>query len=303
MRNYHRAADPVVSIGMPVFNGSNSITRAIESLLNQTYTNFELIISDNCSTDNTWDILLKLSNKDDRIKLFHQSKNIGAYQNFNFVLKKAKGDFFMWAAADDLWDHSFIEKIMDEFQISDNNIQAIMSETQYSYQGKFLDFFSEGSIFYNYHSTSTRDRIKFLLKNNYGNLWYSIFRRDALFFNNQSILDLMTSESTNEIFLFIFIAYRGNWRILHQILFFKEVKDLHIYEQAAWEKTGGTLRNPRKHVSTHYLNFKYHLVVINQIHQTLKYVDLPPWEKIEILVYAVLRIMFHLISLTIGWKL
>lgn len=90
-----------VSIGMPVYNGEPFIREALDSLLAQTFTDFELIISDNASTDSTEAICLKYAERDTRIKYIRQTKNIGPLPNFKFVLDEAVGEYFMWAAADD----------------------------------------------------------------------------------------------------------------------------------------------------------------------------------------------------------
>jgi len=93
---------PTVSIGMPVYNGERFITEAIDSILAQTFTDFELIISDNASTDGTEAICNVYAARDSRIRYFRQSKNYGALFNFKFVLNEAQGLYFKWAATDDL---------------------------------------------------------------------------------------------------------------------------------------------------------------------------------------------------------
>lgn len=103
---------PVVSIGMPVYNGEKYIREALDSLLAQTFTDFELIISDNCSTDNTESICKEFISKDSRVKYIRQSTNIGPTANFEFVLHKASGEFYMWAAHDDRWQCTFLEKLV-----------------------------------------------------------------------------------------------------------------------------------------------------------------------------------------------
>ena len=96
------SSEPFVSIGYPVYNGESYIQKSIEALLNQSYKNFELIISDNASTDATQALCISYANKDSRIKYFKQDKNIGPTENFNFVLDQASGVYFMWAAYDDI---------------------------------------------------------------------------------------------------------------------------------------------------------------------------------------------------------
>lgn len=95
---------------MPVYNGGPTICKALDSLLAQTCTEFELIISDNASTDSTSDICKQYAQQDKRIKYTRQSTNKGVLFNFNFVLDRAKSDYFMWAACDDIWDQNCIMK-------------------------------------------------------------------------------------------------------------------------------------------------------------------------------------------------
>lgn len=101
----------LVSIGLPVYNGEELLQKAIQSLLSQSYKNIELIISDNASTDNTEDICKKYALSDKRIRYFRQKKNNGASNNFNFVLNKARGHYFMWAAHDDYWYEDYIKEL------------------------------------------------------------------------------------------------------------------------------------------------------------------------------------------------
>ena len=99
---------PKVSIGMPVYNGDKFIFEALDSLLAQTFADFELIVSDNASTDRTEAICREYAARDTRIRYIRQSENRGATANFQFVLDEAVGEYFMWAAADDEWLPTFI---------------------------------------------------------------------------------------------------------------------------------------------------------------------------------------------------
>ena len=125
-------AGPKVSIGMPVYNGEQTIRKALDSLLAQTFQDFELIISDNASTDSTSEICVEYSKKDKRIRYIHQETNMGASWNFNFVLAEAKYDYFVWAAADDSWHHNFLEKNIN-ILLSEKN--AVGSISKVAYQG------------------------------------------------------------------------------------------------------------------------------------------------------------------------
>ena len=99
-----------ITIGLPVYNGDKFIHNAINSLLNQTFTDFELIISDNASTDATTSICEEYAKKDSRILFLKQKSTNKALWNFNFVLQEAKSEYFMWASADDIWHPEYIEK-------------------------------------------------------------------------------------------------------------------------------------------------------------------------------------------------
>jgi len=101
---------PKISIGLPVFNGEKFLHNCIDALLNQTHRDFELIISDNASTDSTEDICKKYLEKDQRIQYFRQEKNMGLQWNYNFVLTKAKYGYFIWSSVDDIHAPNFIEK-------------------------------------------------------------------------------------------------------------------------------------------------------------------------------------------------
>ncbi|HKJ45099.1 MAG TPA: glycosyltransferase family 2 protein, partial [Balneolales bacterium] len=100
---------PRVSIGMPVYNGENYIERAISSILAQTYKDFELIISDNASTDKTQEICKMFVGRDNRVRYHRNSKNIGAARNYNIVFRLSRGKYFKWAAHDDELAPAFLE--------------------------------------------------------------------------------------------------------------------------------------------------------------------------------------------------
>lgn len=113
---------PTISVGVPVYNGEKTLAAALDSLLAQSFTNIEIIISDNASTDKTEDICRSFCEKDKRITYVRQEKNIGAAKNFEFVLKQSKGEYFTWAAADDLRSYDFLEV----------NINALIKNEKYS---------------------------------------------------------------------------------------------------------------------------------------------------------------------------
>jgi len=94
---------------LPVFNGAKDLQSVLESLTQQTFKDFELIISDNASTDSTENICREYARRDERIRYIRQSRNYGAGANFQYVLNEAQGKYFMWAAADDIRSLNFLE--------------------------------------------------------------------------------------------------------------------------------------------------------------------------------------------------
>lgn len=105
-----------VFIGMPAYNGERFIGEAIESLRQQSYTDWTMLISDDASTDNTRVICEEYAKKDPRIIYYRQEKNIGQFNNFKFLIDRAKGNYFMWAGHDDVWDKDFIKTCVENLQ-------------------------------------------------------------------------------------------------------------------------------------------------------------------------------------------
>ncbi|MEQ8479303.1 MAG: glycosyltransferase family 2 protein [Hoeflea sp.] len=103
---------PVISIGVPVYNGEQHLGDSLDALINQTFSDFEIIISDNCSTDSTESICREYERRDPRIRYIRQTENKGALANFAFVLGEAKARFFMWAAHDDVFEKDWISSLL-----------------------------------------------------------------------------------------------------------------------------------------------------------------------------------------------
>jgi glycosyltransferase involved in cell wall biosynthesis len=103
-------AAPKLSIGMPVFNGAKWIRDALESLLTQSFEDFELIISDNASTDDTEAICRRVAAGDARVRYHRNSTNIGIHRNYNRVFELSSGTYFKWAGCNDICLDGFLEK-------------------------------------------------------------------------------------------------------------------------------------------------------------------------------------------------
>lgn len=104
---------PRLSIGLPVYNGENYVAQAIDSLLAQTFTDFELIISDNASTDRTAEICRAFAERDRRIRYYREPQNRGMAWNFNRTFELARAPYFKWHAHDDRCAPTLLERSVD----------------------------------------------------------------------------------------------------------------------------------------------------------------------------------------------
>jgi hypothetical protein len=102
-----------VSIGLPVFNGERFVSSAIESVLAQTFGDFELIVSDNGSTDATPEIVARYASADERIRVLRHAETKGARWNFYTAFGAARGELFAWLASDDEWAPTFLERCVE----------------------------------------------------------------------------------------------------------------------------------------------------------------------------------------------
>lgn len=128
-----------IDILLATYNGEKYIEEQIESILNQTYKNINLIISDDCSTDNTRKILTEYTQKDKRITVYFQNENQGYIKNFEFLLKQVKNPYYMLSDQDDVWLPEKVEKsiktlkeknvdfVFGDLEVVDQNLNTIYS--------------------------------------------------------------------------------------------------------------------------------------------------------------------------------
>jgi glycosyltransferase involved in cell wall biosynthesis len=117
-----------VSIGVPVYNGERYLAEALESLLAQSFKDFEIVISDNDSTDATSEIGRAYQSKDQRVRYFRSEQNRGAAWNFNRAFELSTAPLFKWAACDDLHEERFLERCVE---VLDRDPSVVLSHTYY----------------------------------------------------------------------------------------------------------------------------------------------------------------------------
>lgn len=118
---------PKISLALPVYNGEKYLEACLVSLLSQTFRDFELVISDNASTDRTAEIIAEFAERDPRIRVIRQVENVGAAENFNLLFHETKAEIFKWCAYDDCLVPEFLEETYSALAAEPN---AVISHSQ-----------------------------------------------------------------------------------------------------------------------------------------------------------------------------
>jgi len=218
---------PKISIGLPVFNAEKFIEKRIESILNQSFTDFELIISDNASTDNTSQICNEFSKKDDRIRYIRQPKNMGVILNFKFVLEQAKGKYFAWAGADDFWHEDFLRKNIEALESNEKLAGSITKVRYFDLQidkstekvdlvyRKFLkrikDTLKPGGIYP--LKGSYEEKVRKCLKKSRMSIIYGVYHRDIL----QKSFIILQEFAGNDIPIMLNVLKYGDLNVVDDI--------------------------------------------------------------------------------------
>ena len=150
---------PRVSLGMPVYNGAEHIAETLDSILAQTYRDFEVIVCDNASTDDTCSIVESYAARDSRIRLERNAANVGAAENYNRSFRSAVGDLFRWVAHDDLLLPSFLERCVETLDANPDVVLAFCERYVMNHDGKHM---RTESPYHWYEAKQSFDRISFL---------------------------------------------------------------------------------------------------------------------------------------------
>lgn len=179
--NEQAQAEPPVSIGLPVYNAELFLEEALNSLLQQTFRDFELILSDNASTDGTAAICERYAQRDSRIRYVRQATNIGAMGNFRYVLEHARGRWFMWAAGDDYWGGQWIERLHGH--LARGGCEAAVGQVLHVDEAsRPIDHVATGRVF-DYQGRRWARRLRFFVEfegTGKANVFYALFDRRLL---------------------------------------------------------------------------------------------------------------------------
>jgi len=293
----------LVSIGVPTYNRPEGLRRTLECLSRQTYPTIEIIISDNATPGNEPEkVAMEFMAIDPRIRFFRQPVNGGPIKNIKFVLEQSRGEFFMWAADDDKWEAFFIDRCVKEFAQNNGNLAAVTMEAKYFDDNRLFDFFPEGRPFYGNTPDSVIKRLSHMLRHNYGNLFYSLFRRSVLFRDQQSLFDCVSFRSLNEIGLFLFIVEQGGWKVIPEIGFYKKSQAGTI-QQAKWQIEGGKQASLLRAGLIPVLSMlKYHYDAFKDIRTAIRSFRMPNIQKFKLHMESAMRIALAYLYLILGTK-
>jgi len=172
------SSGPRVGIGLPVHNGEQYLEEALDSILAQTFDDFEVIISDNASTDGTGEICNAYAARDSRIRYFRNEENLGAAWNHNRVFELSRGEYFKWISHDDVYAPEFLAKCVE---VLDREPAVVLCHTKTSR----ID--AHGQFLSNYKVTLKTDSLKpwhrfydLLCVNHFCFQIFGVIRSDAL---------------------------------------------------------------------------------------------------------------------------
>ena len=205
-----------VSIGLPVYNGERFLKEALDSLLGQTYSDFELIISDNASTDSTEEICRAYVAKDQRVRYFRNPTNIGVNRNFNRVFALSTGNYFKWASADDICKPEHLACCID---VLDHESTVVLAHSKTRFideNGMPLDINDPG---WDLRSEVAAERVRYVIHAGHCvNPHYGVIRANAL-----AKTRLMPSYPGGDYRLLAELSLKGKFVEIPEYLFLRRV--------------------------------------------------------------------------------
>lgn len=206
---------PKVSIGLPVYNGQRYLQKALDSLLSQTFNDFELIICDNASIDATPDICREYAARDPRIRYFRNERNIGAAPNYNRAFALARGVYFKWMAHDDILAPTYLERCVAALD-ANPGVVLCHSKTVFIDENDQVIGYDEDSLHFRHPSVFARYHAYLRVARNWINAIFGVIRADVL---RQTVL--IGSYSSSDMILLADLVLRGEFYEVPEYLFLR----------------------------------------------------------------------------------
>jgi glycosyltransferase involved in cell wall biosynthesis len=230
---------PLVSIGMPVYNGKPFVKEALDSLLAQDYPNFELIISDNASTDGTRELCLDYAKRDSRVRYYRNSENLGSLANWSRVFALSKGEYFTWAAHDDVWEPTYFSTLA---RLLDDNPDAVLAFSAFNSINEHGQELRKLPHLFDLPSDNLFQRLKtYIEQDEYlgkANLICGLIRRAVL--EKIGGIRLWGKCELGSDMLFVFwLLSQGRLVLAEEVLFHKRLVQATVLGQAAFSTRSG----------------------------------------------------------------
>lgn len=174
-----KKSQPLVTVGVPVFNEERHLDECLAAITQQTYPNLEIIVSDNASTDRTGEIISSYAAQDPRFRVLRHAETCDAVRNFAALLAEAHGDFFIWAGGHDRWELNLIECCLAEFQNNPKMVLAAPATVWFDHAGNIIngdvDWLDTRSA-----SSPAMRALLFLQQMKRCHAFYGLYRTDAI---------------------------------------------------------------------------------------------------------------------------
>lgn len=208
---------PLVSIGLPVYNEAAHLRRALDSWLRQEYRDFELILSDNASTDNTLEICREYAARDPRILLLEQPVNIGTYRNHREVFESSRGKYFIWAGGHDYVHSALLVKTLDALR-SNPGLALCTFRSEFRDENDVCWRTPEGGLDLRGQSPSQRfaGMIRHMTSGGTSNVFYGLYNREIV----SRVVDLKKCFANDNVMLSQ-VALLGDVFQLDDVLYYR----------------------------------------------------------------------------------
>lgn len=267
---------PKLSIGLPVYNAERYLRDALDSILSQTYRDFELVISDNASTDSTAEICAGYAEKDQRIRFHRNAKNLGAAENFNKVFNLSVGMYFKWAAYDDMCAPEFLDRCVSLLDREPKVVLCYPKTILVNSQGEKISLYDDRL---NLDQQRPHQRLRHILKFiNLANPVFGVIRSGAL-----KKTRLLGKYFGADYILLIELALQGCFYEIPEYLFYRRDHELNSRrlpktQLADWWDTSN--KGIFRHLQNRHIAEQYAAITKSELSwndKTLCYMQMANW--------------------------
>jgi glycosyltransferase involved in cell wall biosynthesis len=217
---------PRVTVGMPVYNGARYLREALDCWLAQDFTDFELVVSDNGSTDATPALLDEYRRRDSRLRVLRRERTVPATENFNGLVGEAQGPYYAWAACDDLWEPRFLSTLVAALDARPEVVLAYCRVARVDAEGR-----PDGTFYYQGLPPGVEPDVLgrvlgILRRSRNHSMVYGLIRRDALL---ATALFRTQLGIANDVAFCLELATRGPFECVPEVLFRYRVHEAAVH--------------------------------------------------------------------------